>query len=414
LNLVAKTILKALNAGSHKDAKKLIYEMAEKRIESFENTPRSAIARLRLIVLWLLVSEQRMLKFREYSDVGLDYDVDTRWNALLKMLELAIRSKDAIDHMCEEFKALEPLKLSSAEWNFLGEIYEVMLPFYEKTLLVSQDAPTMTQSTAIYWDLDDIMDDVIERQGNYELINEQIRQAVIAGRKVLDKYTCKMDAETLIPYAAAVLDPRVKTEFLKAHLQEGTEAVIDNLRTHFKELSPAEERLPNHPLGAVTEAKSTANSMSFIGRSGHGLKIATSRRRMLEKIQKDHYAASVIHLDEIDEWLSSPPIQEQIPENLTAEDDCKWLLAWWRTNRYRYPRMAKIARRYLGIPASEVGVERLFSRGRDLLGLRRFALQPGTMKMLTILKAFYSDEVFRKALVDLDDEAIEEDVEVVI
>ena len=76
--------------------------------------------------------------------------------------------------------------------------------------------------------------------------------------------------------------------------------------------------------------------------------------------------------------------------------------------------MAKIARRYIGIPASEVGVERLFSRGRDLLGLRRYALQPGTMKMLTILKAFYSDEIFRKALVDLNDEDIEEDVEVMI
>ena len=34
--------------------------------------------------------------------------------------------------------------------------------------------------------------------------------------------------------------------------------------------------------------------------------------------------------------------------------------------------------------------------------------------MLTILKAFYSDKVFRKALVDLDDKAIKEDVKVVI
>ena len=76
--------------------------------------------------------------------------------------------------------------------------------------------------------------------------------------------------------------------------------------------------------------------------------------------------------------------------------------------------MAKITRRYIGIPALEVGVERLFSRGRDQLGLRRYALHPGTMKMLTILKAFYSDKVFRKALVDLDDEAIKEDVKVVI
>jgi hypothetical protein len=76
--------------------------------------------------------------------------------------------------------------------------------------------------------------------------------------------------------------------------------------------------------------------------------------------------------------------------------------------------MAKIARRYISIPASEVGVERLFSRGRDLLGLRRFALQPGTIRMLTILKAFYGDELFRKPLVDLEDEAIEDDVDVVI
>ena len=189
--------------------------------------------------------------------------------------------------------------------------------------------------------------------------------------------------------------------------------MIDNLRTHFKELSPPEERLPDHPLGAVTKARSAANSTSFVGRS-RGLKIASSRRRMLEKIQKDHYTTPTRDLDEIDEWLSSPPIQEQIPDNLTTEEDAQWLLAWWRTNRYRYPRMAKITRRYIGIPASEVGVERLFSRGRDQLRLRRYVLHLGTIKMLTILKAFYSDEVFRKALVDLDDEAIEEDVEVVI
>ena len=51
--------------------------MAEKKIESFTNTPRSAIARLQLIVLWILASELRILKFREYSEVGLNYDVDT-------------------------------------------------------------------------------------------------------------------------------------------------------------------------------------------------------------------------------------------------------------------------------------------------------------------------------------------------
>ena len=66
------------------------------------------------------------------------------------MLELAICSKNVINLMCEKFKALEPLKLSDSEWNFLEEIYKVMLSFYEKTLLVSQDAFMITQTTAIY------------------------------------------------------------------------------------------------------------------------------------------------------------------------------------------------------------------------------------------------------------------------
>ena len=66
--------------------------MAEKRIDFFkpEDTPRSAIARLRLIVLWILASEQRIDKYMEYASISLDYNVDTQWNALLKMLEITI------------------------------------------------------------------------------------------------------------------------------------------------------------------------------------------------------------------------------------------------------------------------------------------------------------------------------------
>ena len=74
----------------------------------------------------------------------------------------------------------------------------------------------------------------------------------------------KWDTETLIPYAAAVLDPRVKTEFLKAHLREGAEAVIDNLLTHFKELSLVEETIPDRPLGTVAGARSATKSTSFV------------------------------------------------------------------------------------------------------------------------------------------------------
>ena len=110
-----------------------------------------------------------------------------------------------------ECNPLRPLPLSETEWMFLGETFQVMLPLYEKTLLVSQTSPTIFQSTEVYWDLDDHLDEVIEIQGDWALVDPHIKEAVEAGRKALEEYTRKMDVETIIPYVAAVLDPRVKT-----------------------------------------------------------------------------------------------------------------------------------------------------------------------------------------------------------
>jgi hypothetical protein len=65
--------------------------------------------------MWILASDRRVDKYMEYALVALDYDVDTRWNALLKMLEIAIRERSAINHMCKEYKPLEPLVLLELE-----------------------------------------------------------------------------------------------------------------------------------------------------------------------------------------------------------------------------------------------------------------------------------------------------------
>lgn len=414
LNLIAKSMLKVLKAGSHKEAKRIIKQMRDDNRDTFQfdETPQSVIARLRLIVLWILASEQRIDKYMEKASVSLDYDVDTRWNALLKMLEIAIRDRNAINRMCQECEPLTALALSEYEWLFLGEVYHAMLPLYKKTLLVSQTNPTIFQTTEIYWDVDDHLDDIIEMQGSWGGVNTQIQEAAKEGRKKLDEYTKKMDTETIIPYAAAVLDPRVKTYLLQSHLKDGAKHVVDNLRAHFKEISPVSEpTLPSRSQYSNPSA-STTSTTSFVGRA-RGLQVESNRQRMLQKIQEEHYSTvATDDIDEIDEWLKSPPIQERVPDNMTAEQDIQWLMAWWRTNRFKHPRMAKIARRYLSIPASEVGVERLFSRGRDLLGLRRYALQPATIKILTVLKAFSSSKSWLQIPVEIKDGVIEDDIDI--
>ena len=75
---------------------------------------------------------------------------------------------------------------------------------------------------------------------------------------------------------------------------------------------------------------------------------------------------------------------------IIKEED--WLFSWWRMHKDEFPRMAAAVRDYLAIPASEVAVERLFSRRRDLLGVRRYSLNAETMRKLMLLRDMYQNE----------------------
>ena len=112
-----------------------------------------------------------------------------------------------------------------------------MLVFYKKTLLVSQYTLSITQLTEIYQELDNIIDNIIKQKGKYLNINKEIHVTVVTGHKTLNKYTCKIDSKTLILYVALVLNLRVKTYQIKAHLEEeDTTTIINQLCTHFKEI----------------------------------------------------------------------------------------------------------------------------------------------------------------------------------
>ncbi len=48
--------------------------------------------------------------------------------------------------------------------------------------------------------------------------------------------------------------------------------------------------------------------------------------------------------------------------------------------------MTAVACDYLAIPLSEVDIKRLFNVGRDILGIRRFAMSAETLGTLIILR----------------------------
>ena len=52
-------------------------------------------------------------------------------------------------------------------------------------------------------------------------------------------------------------------------------------------------------------------------------------------------------------------------------------ISWWRNNEAKYPNIAKVAKKYLGIPASSAPSERVFSRAAIILK-RQMARLPHT------------------------------------
>ena len=79
---------------------------------------------------------------------------------------------------------------------------------------------------------------------------------------------------------------------------------------------------------------------------------------------------------EIDKYLDEPVL------SLTANP-----LKWWRKNEHRYPVLSKVARKYLGIPASSVPCERLFSSAGRIISKQRALLKPDTAEMMIYLRA---------------------------
>ncbi len=53
-------------------------------------------------------------------------------------------------------------------------------------------------------------------------------------------------------------------------------------------------------------------------------------------------------------------------------------------NTFAYPLIAQAVRDFLPVPSAEVGIERVFSGGRDVLGLWRQSMSAETMQWLML------------------------------
>lgn len=86
--------------------------------------------------------------------------------------------------------------------------------------------------------------------------------------------------------------------------------------------------------------------------------------------------------DELEIYMSE---QVMSLENERRNGGNELQLNFWKSNESRFPNLARMARRYLGIPASSTPIERVFSKTKSFLTTSRAGMLPQTAKESVLL-----------------------------
>ncbi len=61
-------------------------------------------------------------------------------------------------------------------------------------------------------------------------------------------------------------------------------------------------------------------------------------------------------------------------------------LTFWKVNATKYPKLAKVAKKFLAVPATSAPIERVFSHAGNILRPNRARLLPKNFEQLLLLK----------------------------
>ena len=312
---------------------------------------------------------------------NLTQDVLTRWRSTHDMCDDLRESQQAI--LIYDIRSKNPgdtyklNKLSHEKWDIIVETVAVLQPCADGSrLLEGSDYPTSSlvlptvlflirtsdPAEAIIFSFRDGEDSVVP--------HEDLHPAVQLGREALhvDLKVRWIDGLSYdikrFYYIASGCDPRFK-EFDVAQFPGISDEDREQARSWFRseyemkwapkasQQVPAEtEHVPTEP---PTKKRSVASGSRRVASLGtmFSQNQTTAARAAPPPVQHTPLA-------ELLDYLSLP--QESL--------DCD-VLDWWATREKRFPNLSRMARQYLGVPASSAAVERLFSAaGRDFSKLR--------------------------------------------
>jgi len=265
------------------------------------------------------------------------------------MLERLHQQRAAIAAVLNDETVTSPrkavaLEISQQEWTTMGQLTEVLRPLQIATTTLNAEMRVTASATM------PVISSVIEKhlKENSERDSDTVKRVKTLVRDDLSR--------------------RFRMRSVDLNLAESPLVLASFLDPRFKNLSflSEDDRLNTYTI---------VNSEIPIDASG-----------TVNKRQRSQSALDILLGDEEED--------EEVPQGVAEFQKYKMEqhldrngepLEWWRQNDKRYPNLAQLAKKYLGIPATSAPCERVFSTSGNVVTEKRSRLDPENVRNLVFL-----------------------------
>nr|XP_018913333.1 PREDICTED: zinc finger BED domain-containing protein 1-like [Bemisia tabaci] len=294
-------------------------------------------------------------------------DVPTRWNSEFLMLSRLCKVREPLSIAIGRLKDSPVEDLTTREWSVVESYVNVLRPLYDATVTMSaENKPTISSVIPTLSTVEDILTGIVSTEIGTTPSKTLAKNLKLQIQSRFPNYT-----EDKIYVISMMLDPRYKdmlidsskknrwVEVIKTEANKMAEALAEKAKKASQVTATPSTSQVNAPSSSTTPATSLRASMKRV------LSQKTSQSEMSVK--------SLLDL-ELGHYFAEAPIG--------LDDDP---LKFWRESRSKYPLLRPVAKKYLGIPASQCACERQNSTGTNVVTARRRRLTPLHVEQLVFL-----------------------------
>ncbi|XP_056119514.1 E3 SUMO-protein ligase ZBED1-like [Rhinichthys klamathensis goyatoka] len=286
-------------------------------------------------------------------------ECQTRWGSRQMMISRILEQQQALTQVLSADKKVRHLIPTWQDIDVLESVSKSLGPLLDFTDALSGDEYVSVSFVKPVLQL--FNTSLLEMQEEDTDLTKNIK------KKILDYLNEKYeddDTQKLLDMAS-FLDPRFKMDFISADKKTQVKARVASQMMECQEKSSCSTDVePSASASAsAPQAKKAKKSLGSFFKQSETVAKGDSSLTLKDAVEA-----------ELNTYMLTPPIDKE-------EDP----LAWWKVHKLSFPRLARLARKYLCIPATSSPSERLFSTSGNIVTCQRTCLKPAKVDRLVFL-----------------------------